>query len=143
MSSKRILGVDYGDARTGLAVSDPTGLLAGGIGVIQSGYDRGCAKEIVQAAEQYDVCRIVIGKPLNMNGTAGPRAQKVDALIEILREMTQLPIDTFDERLTTVAAHLYLSESNIKSKKRKKVVDALSAQIILQNYLDARKSRGE
>ena len=138
MEKNRILGVDFGDRRTGLALSDPSGMLAGGIGVITAYDIESCAKAIMAAAEEHGVCAIVVGKPLNMNGSIGPRAQKAEELIACLRTLTDLPIIPQDERLTTVAAHQYLRAGNVKSKKRKAVVDALSAQIILQNYLDGR-----
>ena len=139
MEEMRILGVDYGDRRTGLALSDPSGLLAGALDVIVAYDIESCAKRVAQVAETHHVCAIVVGKPLNMNGSAGPRAEKAEALMEQLRAITELPIIAQDERLTTVAAHQYLSAGNVKSKKRKAVVDALSAQIILQNYLDKQR----
>ncbi len=136
---RRLLGVDYGDARTGLAVSDTLGMLASGIGVITSASKKEVAEEIVRYANEYEVEKIVIGYPRNMNGTCGPRAEKIQSMIELLHTYTTIPIDTFDERLTTAAAHIFLNETNIKSKKRKAVIDALSAQIILQDYMDAHR----
>ena len=97
--------------------------------------------ELLAAAKEHDVGCIVIGNPINMNGTFGPRAEKVQAFVELLQTMTDLPIVKFDERLTTAAAHRILNETNIKSGKRKTVIDTLSAQIILQNYLDANRNR--
>ena len=138
---KRILGVDLGDARTGLAVSDALGFLAGGIGYIKSGHMPKIAEEVLAAAKEHDVEKIVIGNPINMNGTLGPRAEKIQAFVELLQTMTDLPIVKFDERLTTAAAHRILNETNIKSNKRKTVIDTLSAQIILQNYLDANRNK--
>ncbi|MBR5871044.1 MAG: Holliday junction resolvase RuvX [Clostridia bacterium] len=138
---KRILGVDLGDARTGLAVSDALGFLAGGIGHIKSGHMPKIAEEVLAAAKEHDVEKIVIGNPINMNGTLGPRAEKIQAFVELLQTMTDLPIVKFDERLTTAAAHRILNETNIKSGKRKTVIDTLSAQIILQNYLDANRNK--
>ncbi len=134
---KRILGVDLGDARTGLAVSDALGMLANGIGYIKSGHPPKIAEEILAAAKEYDVCKIVIGNPINMNGTYGPRAEKIQSFIELLQTMTDIPIEKFDERLSTAAAHRILNETNIRSGKRKTVIDTLSAQIILQNYMDS------
>lgn len=133
----RLLGVDYGDARTGLAVSDALGMLANGIGYIKSPVKREVADEIVRYANEYKVTKIIIGNPVNMNGTLGPRAEKVQSLIELLRERTDIPIEIFDERLSTAAAHRILNETGLKSKKRKTVIDTLSAQIILQNYMDS------
>ena len=140
MEEMRILGVDYGDKRTGLALSDPSGLVAGALDVIVAYDIESCAKKVAQVAETHHVCAIVVGKPLNMNGSAGPRAEKAEALMAQLRAITELPVIAQDERLTTVAAHQYLSAGNVKSKKRKAVVDALSAQIILQNYLDKQRN---
>ena len=141
--SKRILGVDLGDARTGLAVSDALGFLAGGVGYIKSGHMPKVADEIVAAAKEHDVGLIVIGNPINMNGTLGPRAEKISAFVELLSTLTDIPIVKFDERLSTAAAHRILNETNIKSGKRKTVIDTLSAQIILQNYLDANRNKQE
>ncbi len=136
---KRILGVDLGDARTGLAVSDALGMLANGIGYIKSGHPPKIAEEVLAAAKEYDVTKIVIGNPINMNGTLGPRAEKIQSFVALLETMTDIPIEKFDERLTTAAAHRILNETNIKSGKRKSVIDTLSAQIILQNYMDSHK----
>ncbi|MBP3919364.1 MAG: Holliday junction resolvase RuvX [Clostridia bacterium] len=136
---KRLLGVDLGDARTGLAVSDPLGMLANGIGYIKSGHPPKIAEQVLAAAKEYDVSTIVIGNPINMNGTIGPRADKIQAFVELMETMTDIPIVKFDERLTTAAAHRILNETNIKSQKRKTVIDTLSAQIILQNYMDAHR----
>lgn len=136
-SKPRLLGVDYGDARTGLAVSDALGMLANGIGYIKSPVKREVADEIVRYANEYKVTKIIVGNPVNMNGTLGPRAEKVQSLIELLRERTDIPIEIFDERLSTAAAHRILNETGLKSKKRKTVIDTLSAQIILQNYMDS------
>ncbi len=142
-AKKRLLGVDYGDTRTGLAVSDTLGMLANGIGYIKSTYDLRTAEAVIRAANEYDVGRIVLGNPINMNGTRGPRAEKIDAFAALLRSMTDVPVVLFDERLSTAAAHKILNETNIKSKKRGQVIDTLSAQIILQNYMDACKMRGK
>jgi len=139
--TKRMLGVDYGDARTGLAVSDTLGMFAGGIGCIKSGWDEAVADGVAEKAKEYDVSIIVIGNPVNMNGTYGPRCEKIAAFADLVRTKTTIPVTLFDERLTTVSAHQYLNETNIKSKKRKQVIDSLSAEIILQNYMDAEKNR--
>lgn len=133
----RLLCVDYGDARTGLAVSDVLGMLANGIGYIKSPVKREVADEIVRYANEYKVAKIIMGNPVNMNGTLGPRAEKVQSLIALLKERTDIPIETFDERLSTAVAHRILNETGRKSTKRKTVIDTLSAQIILQNYMDS------
>lgn len=138
-TKKRLLGVDYGDARTGFAVSDALGFLANGIGTFKSPSKKEVAAETVRLAKEYDVEKIIVGNPVNMNGTLGPRAEKIQSLIALIGELTDIPVATFDERLTTAAAHVILNETNIRSKKRKTVIDTLSAQIILQNYMDAHR----
>ena len=135
----RILGVDYGDVRTGLALSDPSGFLASGIGTIKPGGMRKTAQAVADEAEKNGVVLIVIGLPKNMDGSEGFRAQAVHAFAELLAEYTQIPYTFYDERLSTVCAHQFLSITEVSGKKRKEVVDTLSAQIILQNYLDAHK----
>ncbi len=137
--SKRVLGIDYGEARTGLAVSDEMLFLANGIGTVDERDINRLINKIADTASQYDVCKIVLGNPVNMNGTLGPKAEKVAKLAERLREKTGVEVVLFDERMTTMAAHQFLNETNTKGKKRKGIVDTLSAQIILQNYLDSHK----
>lgn len=137
-----ILGVDYGDARTGLAISDPSGLMAFGAGCVRAEGMKKAAAGVAEAAAEKNAARIVIGNPINMNGTEGPRSEKCRAFAEMLRELTGLPVELFDERLTTVSAHRILSESNVRGQKRKNSVDELSAQLILQDYLDRRRNTG-
>ena len=137
-----ILGVDYGDARTGLAISDPSGLMAFGAGCVRAEGMKKAAAGVAEAAAAKNASRIVIGNPINMNGTEGPRSEKCRAFAEMLREATGLPVELFDERLTTVSAHRILSESNVRGQKRKNSVDELSAQLILQDYLDRRRNTG-
>ncbi len=135
----RILGVDYGDVRTGLALSDPTGFLASGIGTIKPGGMRKTAEAVALEAEKNGAVLIVIGLPKNMDGSEGFRAEAVRAFAALLGEYTTIPYIFYDERLSTVCAHQFLSLTDVKGKRRKEVVDTLSAQIILQNYLDAQK----
>ena len=135
----RILGVDYGDVRTGLAISDPSGFLASGIKTVKPGGMRKTAELVADEAEKNGVVLIVIGLPKNMDGSEGFRAETVRAFAALLAEYTQIPYTFYDERLSTVCAHQFLSLTEAKSKKRKEVVDTLSAQIILQSYLDAQK----
>lgn len=138
--TKRILSVDLGDKRTGLAVSDETCVLASGIGCIKEDYIVYIADEVVKKAVEYDVCKIVVGNPVNMNGTKGPRSEKAQGFVSLLEEKTDIPVVLFDERLTTVSAHQYMNMTNTRGKKRKETVDTLSAEIILQNYLDYLKN---
>ena len=135
----RILGVDYGDVRTGLAVSDLSGTLASGIGTIKPGGMRNTAEAVADEADSRGAAGIVVGLPKNMDGSEGFRAETVRAFVNLLQEYTTLPVVLVDERLSTVVAHTYLSLTDTRGKKRKDRVDTLSAEIILQNYLDARK----
>ena len=136
----RVMGVDFGEARTGLAVSDAARLLASGIGNISGGGLEKTAELVVNAAKEQRAVAVVIGLPVNMNGTEGPRAERARRLAELVaqREPT-LAIALMDERMTTMAASRFLNETNTRGKKRKGVIDTLSAQIILQNALDRLK----
>lgn len=134
----RILGVDFGDTRTGLALSDELRFLASGIGYISPGGIEKTADAVAKAAEEHRATAIVVGYPLNMNGTAGPRAERAAEFAELLRARLPLvEVALFDERMTTMAAARYLNETNVRGKKRKGVIDTLSAQIILQNFIDS------
>jgi putative Holliday junction resolvase len=136
----RVLGVDFGEARTGLAVSDAARLLASGIGNIAGGGLERTADAIVSAVSEQNAVAVVLGLPVNMNGTEGPRAERVRRLAELIVERApELPVALMDERMTTMAASRFLNETNTRGKKRKGVIDTLSAQIILQNALDRMK----
>ena len=137
----RILGVDYGDVRTGLAVSDPSGFLASGIGTIRPGGMRNTAIAVAEEAKKQSAVLIVIGLPKNMDGSEGFRAQAVRAFAALLSEYTEIPCEFYDERLSTAEAHQILNLTETGGKRRKNVIDTLSAQIILQNYLDSASSR--
>jgi len=143
INKKRILGVDLGDKRTGVAVTDLTGILANGLEMIVSAGLTDCAKKIAGFAEKYEVGEIVIGNPINMNGTKGESAKKVEKFAEILDAIINndnaenIKITLFDERLSSSLAHVYMNETGISGKSRKDKVDMLSAQIILQNYIDS------
>lgn len=134
---KVILGVDYGDARTGLALN--TGTFAFGAGCVKCEGMRKTAEGVAAAAAEKKAELIVIGNPINMNGTEGPRSEKCKAFAAMLAEMTGIPVELYDERLTTVSAHNILSELNVRGKKRKNTVDELSATLILQDYIDRNK----
>ena len=133
----RLLAVDFGEVRTGLAVSDASRLLASGIGNIKGG---GLEKTVVMIGEivaKERISAIVLGLPVNMNGTQGPRAARVRQLADMLAEsMPDVPVALMDERMTTMAASRFLNETNTRGQKRKGVIDTLSAEIILQNALD-------
>ena len=136
----KYLAVDYGDKRTGLADCDPTGLVATGIGTVSPGGMRSTAELVAKEASARSCKKIIVGLPKNMDGSEGPRADVIKAFIEILREYTDIEIDTYDERMTTMEAYRFLGETGTFGKKRKNAVDTLSAQIILQNYLDRERT---
>lgn len=133
---KIIMGIDYGDARTGLAVCDRMGMLAVGAGCVKCEGMKKTAAAVAEAAKEKKAEMIVVGNPINMNGSEGPRSEKCRAFAEMLRELTGLEVRLYDERLTTVSAHRFLSDQNVKGKKRKDSVDELSATLILQDFLD-------
>lgn len=130
----RVLGVDYGEARTGLAVSDTSRFLANGLGNVQGGGLEKTAERVLAAAREQGAVAVVLGLPVNMNGTEGPKAERVRELAALIER--ELPVYLMDERMTTMAAARFLNETNTRGKKRKGVIDTLSAQIILQNALD-------
>lgn len=135
----RILCIDYGDVRTGIAVSDSLGFLAVGLGIVRATGARDLIAHIKEKANEYDVGLIVIGNPVNMNGTSGSRSDKVRSFAERLEKAIGIKVVMYDERCTTMAAHRILNETDTRGKKRKNVIDTLSAQIILQNYMDSHK----
>lgn len=136
----KIMSVDYGDRRTGIALSDIRGILASPLTVIKESYQPKLAKEIVRLAVDNDVKTVVIGLPRNMDGSYGYRCDECKSLGEAISNINaELNICFEDERLTTVMAHNVLSENNVRGKKRKDTVDAVSAVMILQSYLDKNK----
>ena len=135
----RILGIDLGDKRTGIAISDPSELMASGICTITANGKNELAGKIAQIAFERECVLIVLGNPINMDGSCGPRSERARAFGELLGQKCALPVVMFDERCTTMAAHTYLNATDTRGKNRKEVVDTLSAQIILQNYLDSKK----
>ena len=132
---KRILGIDYGDARTGIAISDLLCSLVGSTTVIHSRRPEKTLEEICRLVKEHEVGEIVMGLPKNMDGTLGPRAEKSQAMAERLREETGLTVTLWDERRTTVEAHNILSQHNYHGQKRKNTVDAVAASLILEGYL--------
>ncbi len=131
----RIMAIDYGDAHTGVAISDRLGFGAGVAETIDSRDQDVVVAQLKNYIKDYEVEELVLGYPKNMNGTLGPRAEKSEELAARLREETGLPVTLWDERRTTVDAHRILSEANKHGKKRKKVVDAVAATLILEGYL--------
>ena len=136
-----ILAVDFGDTRTGLAVCDPSRLLASGIGSVSPGGIEKTAEAVAQMAKERGVSALVVGLPVNMDGSEGARAARCRKFASMVEERTGLPVAMFDERMTTMTASRYLNETNTRGKKRKGVIDTLSAQIILQNCLDRLRYR--
>ena len=134
-----ILSVDYGDRRTGIAICDKNQILASPVCVINEWNAEALANKIIEIAGEKKAEKIVIGLPKNMDGSKGFRADACEQLGEIIKSKCSLPVVFWDERLTTVSAHKILSDNNVRGKKRKAVVDALSAEIILQNYIDSVK----
>ena len=133
----RILGLDYGDVRTGVAISDLLGITAQGLESINHGEStKKLISRLKEIIETYKVEKIVIGYPLNMNATKGPRAEKTDKFIQKLKDEFNLEIIKIDERLTTVAAHKTMTTLSVNKDKKKGIVDTISAQYILQMYLD-------
>jgi putative Holliday junction resolvase len=142
----RFLGLDVGEARTGIAVSDPLGILASPLKTLQVKSLGEDAAAIARIAKEQEAIRIVVGLPLNKEGGIGPQAKKVLAFVEALRAATPVEVVTIDERFSTAAAHRALDETGVRSKKRKGVIDQAAAQQILQLYLDrerTRRGRGE
>lgn len=135
----KIMSIDYGDARTGIALCDESETIAFSYGVISEKEQEKLVDKIVDIVNKEQPGRIVIGMPRNMDGSYGFRAQRCSSLGDILSEVCSVPIDYEDERLTTVIAHNILSSNNVRGKKRKKTVDAVSAVVILQDYLDKSK----
>jgi putative Holliday junction resolvase len=131
----RIMGIDYGDARTGVSVSDATLTLAGKAWVIHSKNMHETAQIIADEALEHQVSKIVIGYPKNMDGSIGKSAEKSERLAEMLRSLCDIDIVLWDERLTTISANRILSDLGKPGKKRKQTVDAVAASLILENYL--------
>jgi putative Holliday junction resolvase len=138
-TSGRIMSVDFGDTRTGLALSDISRYLASGIGYVSPGGIVKTADKVAEMATENKASAVIVGLPKNMDGSEGFRADRAKEFADLLRERLSVPVAMFDERMTTMAASRFLNETNTRGAKRKTVVDTLSAQIILQNVLDRLK----
>lgn len=134
------MAVDFGDSRTGLAVCDKSEFLASPAGVIAEKDFNLCMEKVAAEAISRGAELLVVGYPKNMNNTIGERCEKCSDFAEGLKKMTGLPVELWDERCTTVSAHNYLNVTNTRGKKRKAVVDAVAATIILESYLGYRKN---
>ncbi len=135
----RVMAVDYGDQRTGVAVSDATGTLAGEAFVINEWNAERLADRLIEVCESRGAERIVLGNPLNMDGSAGPRSEKSGALRDLLAQRTDRPVILWDERRTTVEAHNILTANDRRGRRRKETVDAVAATLILEGYLGSLK----
>ena len=135
----RILGIDHGDRRIGVAVSDGLGLTAQPVGVVLTRADGHHLQELADICQEREVERVVVGLPRNMNGSLGERAQITLEFVEALRGAVHLPVETWDERLSTVQAERSLRARGLTHKKRKARRDTIAAQFILQGYLDAQR----
>ena len=137
----KIMSVDFGDSRTGIACCDKNEMLASPICVISEKDFDLCIEKTAEQAKMLCAEEIVVGHPKNMNGTIGERAEKCELFASKLSELTKTEVKLWDERCTTVSAHNYLNVTNTRGKKRKAVVDAVAATIILESYIEYRKNR--
>ncbi len=134
----RILAIDYGSRRMGLAVSDPLGITAQGLETLERKNKRSDFARLERTIREYEVKEIVLGYPLRMSGEAGAQSRKVEEFAEALRQKFQLPVHLWDERLTSAEANRLLREAEISSRKRAQAVDRMAAVLILQSFLQAR-----
>lgn len=139
----KILAVDYGDSRTGLAICDEGEILASPLKTLfERNFDR-CVEQTAQAAQENHAKLIIVGDPVNMNGTRGERSEKCTLFAEKLRELVEVPVRMWDERSSTVTAITYMNEINKRGKKRKEVLDQAAAAVILESFLQYRKNHPE
>ncbi|OGG51228.1 MAG: hypothetical protein A3F84_17910 [Candidatus Handelsmanbacteria bacterium RIFCSPLOWO2_12_FULL_64_10] len=138
---KRVLAVDYGRRRVGLAVSDPLGITAQGLETVAVRSLKAAAAEVARVAEEVEAGEVVVGLPLNMDGSAGEMAAEAGAFAAEVERRTGLPVRRWDERLTSVAAGRAMREMGVRTKGRKGEVDRASAVLILQGYLDSKRVR--
>lgn len=131
----KIMAVDYGDVHTGIACCDRTEFLASPIGVINETDMDALVEKIAYMVEEYEAGMLVVGYPRNMNGSIGPRAEKCQDFADRLKKRVSIPVELWDERSTTVSAHNLLNQTDTRGKKRKELVDAVAASIILDSYL--------
>jgi len=137
------MGLDVGTKTVGVAVSDALGITAQGVVTIRRANLKTDLAEIARLVEEHEVGRLVVGLPLNMDGSEGPRAEASRAFGDAAARRTGLPVEYQDERLTTVAAERVLLEADVSRKKRREVIDRLAAQLILQTWLDSRRPANE
>jgi len=133
----RIMGLDFGTKRIGVAISDPGGSMAHPLDTVEVRGDGSHMEQLQTIAREYGISKVVIGLPYNMDGSIGPSGEKVLAWSEQIKGLLGLPVVLWDERLTTSEAHEFLIGLNIKGKKRKHIVDKIAAGIILKDYLES------
>ena len=134
------MGLDVGSHTIGIAISDELGLTAQGLKTLKRKSEEDDLREIAAIILQFQISKIVVGLPKNMNGTLGKQAEDMLGWVDVLKDRTQLPVETWDERLSTVGASRVLLEADLSRRKRKKVIDKLAAVLILQGYLDGNRS---
>lgn len=139
----KIMAIDYGAARTGLALCDRTEFLASPLGVLEERDFAKLCTRLVYTAREYDVEMIVVGHPVNMDGSHGEKAQLCERLADTLHKLLGIPVELWDERQTTMQATTYLNATNTRGKKRKAVIDEVAATIILESYLAFRKNNAQ
>ena len=135
----KIMAIDYGDAHTGVAISDRTLTLCGFSAVVTAYRPEAVIEKLLPLIAEHEVTELVLGHPLNMDGTRGPRAEKAEGFAEQLRAATGLPVTLWDERRTTIDAHNILAGNGKRAKERKKTVDAVAASLMLEGYLTYKK----
>jgi len=135
----RVLALDAGDKRIGVAVSDPLGIIAQGVTVITRKNLEADLKEIEKIIGEYKAESVVVGMPINMDGTKGKSAEKVNEFVETLKSRLSIPVYTYDERLSTKESEKFLISADVSRKKRKSVIDKMAAQLILESYLERLK----
>lgn len=136
------MAVDYGDVRTGLALCDKTEFLASPVGTVQAHTLEHCVEQVAYAVEEFGAEMVIVGLPINMDGSEGGRAEKCRTFAKALEEAVGVEVSLWDERRSTIAADDFLKESTVKSKKKKEVIDQVAATIILDSYLQYRKNMG-
>ncbi|MDP6778919.1 MAG: Holliday junction resolvase RuvX [Candidatus Latescibacteria bacterium] len=139
----RILAVDYGRRRIGLAVSDELGLTAQGLPTVSVVSASAAAQAVAEVAAEWSAAEVVVGLPLNMDGSHGPMADAAEAFADALRDETGLPVSLWDERLTTQSARRVLKDAALKYRRQRGTTDRIAAGLLLESYLQARASRQE
>ena len=139
----KIMAIDYGDAHTGVAISDRTLTLCGFSTVVTAYRPEAVVEKLLPLIAEHEVTELVLGHPLNMDGSRGPRAEKAEAFAAQLREATGLPVTLWDERRTTIDAHNILANNGKRARERKKTVDAVAASLMLEGYLTYKKRTQE